>query len=168
MVEDDFANREFANIKLCNLFLPTVKSLAANNINTNQTLEEYLSDKPKAKCVLYVKSKNLRARNILENFISTLLMTPVVSLVFVPGFYFWIMLISFGYLFSRKKEGRILWPVLLLVVLACLSPVNGYMRYVLPVDLLSLLLVGMCFIPQKNVIIRKRTIDFHSKEDIIS
>lgn len=143
--EDDFANDGMKNVQLKNMFLPTVKSLEKKGISTEITFDDLQKKHPVLKDIMNVKTRFNSAREMLEKYIETLKKIPVVSLIFVPGLYFWIMIIAFGYLFSRKKDGKYLWPILLLEIIAWLSPVNGYTRYILSAEVISLLLICLCF-----------------------
>lgn len=151
MVENDFAKEYMKTRELSTLFLPTVKSLEYNNIDTSQTMGTYLSDYPQLTALFDIESTFPEVRQSIERIINKIKSIPIVSLFFVPGTYLCMILVSLAYLFSRKKEGRYTWPIILIVVLACLSPINGYTRYVLPVELFAILLVGICFIPDKMI-----------------
>lgn len=150
MVENDFANDGVRKQSLSSLFLPTVKSLEYNNINIEQTMEMYLKNHTKIMDLFDVKSAFPEARQTLGKLIDSSKNIPIISLAFVPGTYVLILLVSLAYLFSRKKEGQYVWPIVMIIALACLSPINGYTRYVLPIELFSLFLVGICFVPEKS------------------
>ena len=147
--EDDFANEEMTDLPLERIFVPTVKSLEKNGVDTKKTFRLLQIEYPLLKEIMTVKTAFPKARNKLNKYIDALKSMPIISLFFAPGFYFWVLVFSLGYLFSRKREGRFLWPIVLMVAFACISPVNGYTRYVLPIELLSLIMAGICFIPER-------------------
>lgn len=101
--------------------------------------------------IFYVKSSFPNARSSLIKFLGIWKKLPLLQLVFVPAFYYLISLLSMGYLFIRKRA--VFWqcmPIMVIVIINCFSPVNGYMRYFLPVALSSLLMIGLCFTGKEN------------------
>ena len=147
IVENDFANKDMVDKTPHDLSLPLVKSLEHNDRNTNVTLQEMWADYPELKEIMTVQSKFPLVANKIKDKIEKLVYTPGISIIFIPGTYTWIMLGCLGYLFSRKRIGRCMWPALLIIALACLSPINGYTRYVFSIELISLILIAICFIP---------------------
>ena len=128
------------------------KSLGENNEILSMTMSDYLLDFPELREVIYLDNAYPKAITKAGSFTALIKKIPIISLFMIPGLYTWITMIGIAYLFARKLEGRIMWPILLLTAIACLSPVNGYMRYVLPVDVFSLILAGICFIPAKATV----------------
>ena len=61
---------------------------------------------------------------------------PVLSLTTAPGAYTWVYLFLFALLFRLpdKKYLAAFVPILCVVGVCCLSPVNGYTRYFIPVE----------------------------------
>lgn len=143
--ENDFANEGMRKRSLGTLFTPTVKSLESAGINTEQSFEDFCSNYPWLDELMQVKSAFPHARARLGVFLGSLENVPFLNMLLAPGTYFWIMLICLAYMFSRKKTGRYLWPILFIEVLAWLSPINGYTRYILPIEIISILMIGMCF-----------------------
>lgn len=143
--EDDFANDTMIDKRLDSLFLPTVKSLEQAGVDTDRTFRELCGENPWLDDLMHVKSAFPSMRIELGDFLAKLENNTVIALALAPGTYFFILIVCFAYMFERRKIGRFLWPVILLEVLAWLSPINGYTRYVLPVELISILLIGVCF-----------------------
>lgn len=151
--ENDFSRKVMRDRYLNTLFLPTLKTLEDSNIDTNQRFKDLFSEYPQLKDLMNIRSSFPKARAKLSKYMDTLKTMPVISIILTPGFYFWILLFSLGYLLSRKKTGRELWPIMIIVAMAFLSPVNGYTRYVLSAEIIALILLAICFIPKQ--IIRK-------------
>lgn len=143
--EEDFANPEMRQRQFKALFFPTVRSLEYAGIDIDQTFEDLFPAYPWLENLMNVKSPFPEGRKKLGQYLATMETVPIVSLLLAPGTYFWIMIICFAYMFSRKKSGRFLWPILMIEAIAWLSPVNGYSRYVLLIEFYSILMVGMCF-----------------------
>lgn len=79
--------------------------------------------------------------------------TPVAMLLFSPAFYIWICLTLCVYFVSRRKSfAPLLLPVLLMGAICCISPLNGSIRYALPLICLSPILVGLTFSAEQNEI----------------
>lgn len=143
--EDDFANDTMIDKRLDALFLPTVKSLEFAGADTSKTFGSICKETPWLDDLMHVSSTFPSARVTFGIILARMENIPLVSLILAPGTYFFILLLCFAYMFERRKIGRLLWPIILIEVLAWLSPVNGYTRYVLPVAFVSILLIGACF-----------------------
>ena len=146
--EEDFANEDMRKRRIGTLFLPTVKSLEAAAVDTNQTFEDFFEEYPWLEELMNIKSPFTEAREKLGAVSARMEDIPFIQMVLAPGTYLWLLLLIFGYLLSRKKSGRYMLPILLIEAMACLSPVNGYTRYVLLVELYSLIMIILCF--EKN------------------
>lgn len=151
--EEDFANNDMMNTKLKDLFTPTVKSLECAGVDTEQTFKDLWDDYPQLCELMSVRSAFPNARVKLENSIAKIEDIPVLSLFLAPGTYLWLMLFSFAYLFSRNHRGKNLWPILIIELIAWLSPVNGYTRYVLPIEVMSIIVLLLCFSRNQNEVI---------------
>lgn len=156
--EEDFAGDKRKNAKLKNMPLYARNSLIDNGIDIEQTAGDYVREKDPAVAEIYdVRSAFPEAREGLTEFMQKLEGIPVLSMLFVPGFYTWILFLALGYLLSRRKVGGYLWPLVLIVALCMLSPVNGYMRYFLPVAMIAPFLMGTCMIKEKKDDIEEET-----------
>ena len=91
------------------------------------------------------QTKNEAALTALNAAMTKLKQAPVLSVFLAPGIYVFMLLFAIGYLVSRRRTGALLFPLLLIVLIACLSPVNPYMRYALPFVVLAPFLLGTCF-----------------------
>ena len=92
-------------------------------------------------------------RIALENMTYVLRELPGIALLFSAGFYSWILLFVAFYLISIKKMRSLilLVPLFGILGIACLSPVNGYIRYIQPLMVSAPLLIAYL-----EVIITKR------------
>ncbi len=143
--DEDFANERMRQRQFKTLFVPTVMSLEHAGIDTEQTFEDLFPQYPWLEELMNVKPAFPKARASFGEMLAALENVPFLSMLLAPGTYLWIMLICFAYMFSRRKNGRHLWPILMIAAIAWLSPVNGYTRYVLLIEIYSILLTGMCF-----------------------
>lgn len=143
--EEDFANESMRKRKFNTLFLPTVKSLEKAGYYVEQTFEDVFNQYPWVSDLMHVKSAFPNGRKKFGELLAKIEGIPIVSMILSPGTYLCIMMMSFGYLFSRKKSEKYLWPIILLDLLAWLSPVNGYTRYVLLIEVFSIIIIGMCY-----------------------
>ena len=100
--------------------------------------------------ILEVHSVFDNVRSLVFGFMEKVKSVPLVSLILTPGFYTYVLVIAFGYLFCRRKTGMILFPIVLILAIACLSPINAYMRYFLPVATLAPFCFGVCFVRDAN------------------
>lgn len=94
--------------------------------------------------IFYVHSEELR--NNINKLSHLWLKLPVLSLLMYPATYTWILLFLTT-LMIRKNKWRDLTacvPVFLTIAICTISPVNGYMRYMLPVMAATPLLAGFC------------------------
>lgn len=69
---------------------------------------------------------------------------PVLSLLMAPGTYIWIYLLLFALLFRipDKKYLAAFIPLLCVLGICCLSPVNGYTRYFIPLEMTLPIYIG--------------------------
>ena len=149
--EDDFANEDMRERRLDSIFTATVKSLEYAEIDTGQTFSDLFEQYPWLKELMSVKSAFPGAREKLGVVLAVLEEIPLVSMIMAPGTYLWLMLFCLAYMFSRKREGRFLWPIIMIELMAMLSPVNGYTRYVLIVEYYSIIMIGMCFSSKNQI-----------------
>lgn len=73
---------------------------------------------------------------------------PLISLLFRPGTYTWLMIVLAGYVASspNKTERRLLalfLPVLFVLLVCIASPVNGYFRYAMPLIAVTPLYISL-------------------------
>ena len=142
---------DMKNKQLKDYFYPLAMSLEEHPDLLNRTIEEAMSGSRCLEHFLDVDFYFPDAANKLIAVTAKAEKVPVLSLLFVPAFYSWILLIGLAWCFSRRKQYEIgLWPVLLCIIMACLSPANGYMRYALPVVLFSFIMLGICMLPGKS------------------
>lgn len=144
--EGDFANDGTKNALAMNhKWLKQVYK--ACGTETDKTIGELVEqNNPDLKDVFTVKSAFPEAREWLVNALEKWKGIPMLQLVFVPGFYLWMAIVSLGYLFLRRRRLFLqCMPIMLIVIFNFFSPINGYMRYFLPVALASVLLTGLCF-----------------------
>ncbi len=71
---------------------------------------------------------------------------PLVSLLYCCAFYTWLLLGAALSLFrqKRRRELCLFVPALLSLIVCCVSPVNDYFRYFLPIAAMAPLLLGIC------------------------
>ncbi len=146
--ESDFANDERAKMPFIDYQEYVVRSIEHAKMDTNQSVATFCEANPMLDDIMHVESSFPAARNALRNVFDRVEESPLTSWAIVPAAYFWLTLIAFCYLFSRRQIGRCCWPILLIWALAFLSPVNGYTRYVFAGEVFSLLLVALCFQPR--------------------
>lgn len=81
----------------------------------------------------YVQSDNIRG--IMTKYIEFWTYAPGLSILVNPGTYTWIILFLLAIMVRKKKYNAVLMVIPCLVSIACCvaSPVNGLMRYMLPV-----------------------------------
>ena len=149
--EGDFANIHRRDTKaMSNSWLR--KTYESYGLAIDKKIGELvLENNPDLEGIFYVKSSFPHARNSLNKLLSIWKKLPLLQFIFVPGFYYLISLLSMGYLFIRKRT--VFWqcmPIMVIVIVCCLSPINGYMRYFLPVALSSVLMAGLCFTGKGN------------------
>ena len=153
--EDDFANTNRREMPVAmNSWLKRTYESYGIEVNVNKTIGELvLENNPDLEGIFYVKSYFPNVRDFLNDFLDRLKKIPLLQFVFVPGFYFFIFILSMGYFFIRKRF--YFWqclPILAIVIVDCFSPINGYMRYFLPAALSSILIVGLCFTGKEDSI----------------
>ena len=77
---------------------------------------------------------NKTLRNTLRNYVCFWDDNPVLGILFNPGLYTWLMIIEMAVLIICRKAKKVLWylPMLLTLAILVLSPLNGSLRYSLP------------------------------------
>lgn len=113
--------------------------------NSISNMQFYIKGEPLATGDLnihYVHANSVR--NVLANYSLLWFKLPGISLLLYPGTYTWLLLICFGTLMRDKKYKECIAGSLPLFTIAiCLiSPVNGYLRYMLPVMVFMPLMVA--------------------------
>ena len=146
--ESDFANDERAKMPFRDYQDYVVRSIEHAHMDTNQSVAALCETNPMLDDIMHVESSFPAVRKALRKVCDRIENAPLTSWAIVPASYFWLTLVAFCYLFSRRQVGRCCWPILLLWALAFLSPVNGYTRYVFAGEVFSLLLVALCFLPK--------------------
>lgn len=83
-------------------------------------------------------------RNAYRDYTSLFLKIPLLSLLSAPGFYTWIYLLLFGITahLPNKKYLLAFAPLICVIGVCCMSPVNGYTRYFLPVEMVLPIYIG--------------------------
>lgn len=87
-----------------------------------------------------------RIRASFRLFLSTLERIPVLNLLFRPSFYVSLLLLLIWILlyFKKYKELFCFLPAIGILIICCLSPVNGALRYTFPIVCSSPLLTAFC------------------------
>jgi len=152
--EGDFANESRAKMLFSNYQDYVVRSIEHAGMDASQSVAALCESNPMLDDIMQVMSSFPDARETLRKMFNRIENSPLTSWAITPALYFWLTLVSLCYLFSRGKVGRCCWPILLLWVLAFLSPINGYTRYVFAAELFSLLLVALCFLPRLETAVR--------------
>ena len=72
---------------------------------------------------------------------------PVLSLLFMPATYTWVLMYMLYRMWHGKKKENLIFyvPVVLTLAVCCISPVNGCLRYMLPIMAVFPLLIGLSF-----------------------
>lgn len=93
-----------------------------------------------------VKDRNIRS--VLEYSVFLIEKAPVLGLLLSPGMYVYVLIGESIYLLSKKKrrELMVLLPGFFILFICLLSPVNGYLRYLLPFIAAMPMTIGWCFI----------------------
>ena len=144
--EDDFANEKTRDrLAMENGWLKM--TYEAYGLETDKTIGELVSENnPDLEGIFYVESAFPLKRNWLKKVMDVWKEIPFLNLVFLPGFYLMISIVSLGYLFhTNKRVFFICVPIMMIVILISFSPINGYMRYFLPVAMFSIPMIGLCF-----------------------
>lgn len=86
-------------------------------------------------------------RRILEHTLYLTEKLPVVSMFLSAGFYVYVLLGEFVFLFSRNRRSiAVLIPGFCVVLICMASPVNGYLRYIMPVMATTPVILAWCYI----------------------
>lgn len=86
------------------------------------------------------------ARRILEHTVYLMERLPVASIFLSPGFYVYLILIALVYLIYRKPRAIIpLIPGVCVVMICLASPVNGFLRYMMPVMVTMPVILAWCY-----------------------
>lgn len=89
---------------------------------------------------------NNYVRKFLEHALNLWEKVPGAGMMLSPGMYVYILLGECAYLMAKKKKGLVLMvPGLCVIVFCILSPVNAYMRYVMPLMALMPLTLACCW-----------------------
>lgn len=89
-----------------------------------------------------------RIRSIIDRYAQLWRQFPGLALLTNPGTYTWVLLILGGYLCFCRSYRRImaLIPAFLNIIVCILSPVNGYLRYAIPLIACTPVLLYWCLI----------------------
>lgn len=92
----------------------------------------------------YLFSREIRG--MMESWADLWVKLPVLAQIMNPGAYTWLLILLTAYMIYRKKpKGILLYVAPFLNVLVCIaSPVNGLVRYTLPLMACMPLLTGWC------------------------
>lgn len=87
---------------------------------------------------------NEQPRRILESFAETVQRMPVIGMLFSPGLYVYIVIaIVYSEAGTKRwREIQILFPAIGIVLVSMFSPVNAYLRYILPVIAMMPILIS--------------------------
>lgn len=85
-------------------------------------------------------------RGIMEAYADSWLKIPILSQIMNPGSYTWLLILLAAYMMYRKKtKGIFMYVAPFMNILVCIaSPVNGLIRYMLPVMACMPLMFGWC------------------------
>ncbi len=88
---------------------------------------------------------------ILYAYMNTIMSIPVFSVLSYVGIYTWIIIFAVFVLLSKKdfKSLFVVLPILLSLGVCVMSPVNGYIRYALPIIMGAPILFALCFKEKK-------------------
>lgn len=77
----------------------------------------------------YIGSSQEKAYNNIQ----TIMCVPGFSMLYSPGFYVWVLLFCAMFFIAKKKNSALfcLSPLVCIVLIACMSPVNCRLRYIL-------------------------------------
>ncbi len=140
--------RDLNRVKLKGDFAAIAASLPEGDPRLEMTWAVFLRDKPEFYALAHLQMARPAQVRKLQSLMKRLARIPGLSILLTTGFYTWLLLAGFLYLLTRRKAGACTWPILAIIAMACLSPVNGYMRYVLSTAIFSVLLTGICFLPR--------------------
>ncbi len=86
-------------------------------------------------------------------YMNAIMKLPIFSVLSYVGIYSWMIIFSIVVVLNKKqyKSLLVIIPLLASLAVCVMSPVNGYIRYALPVIYSSPLLLSLCFEPQKNM-----------------
>lgn len=105
---------------------------------TEQTLERpYVYDYPESLAGL---------REALVGYTSLWTESPILAQFLLPGIYVWVVLMLGLFLFLRTNRRALLivLPLILSILVATISPVNAYLRYIFGVVIVIFLLLAFC------------------------
>lgn len=135
-------------------------------------LQAYIMGEPLATGdfnIYYIMPQKIR--NSVGSYMQLWRKLPIFSLFMSTGMYTWLLLILTGYLFyCRQYKGVLVLAAPFLNVLICIaSPINGYLRYTLPVIASMPMIMYWCFIytagfNDKNKTISTNTVNNHAKQ----
>jgi hypothetical protein len=91
--------------------------------------------------------ENDYGRSILAHFIRLTEKLPLFSMLLSPGMYTYILFGCLVYLLNRKNKRNIviLMPGICTLLICIASPVNGYLRYVMPLMAVTPLYIAWCY-----------------------
>jgi len=91
--------------------------------------------------------QNNNLRKLLENTLYLMEKTPIISMFLSAGLHTFLLLGEFTYLWCkrRKKEIAVLVPAFVVLLICMASPVNAYLRYVMPIMVTLPVNVAWCY-----------------------
>lgn len=97
--------------------------------------------------IFNIKSTNDGARSTIYNFHHFINKLPIIGLFYSVGFYNLALLVLIGYLLNKKhlKYVIVLIPLLMVLLVNLVSPVNGHWRYTFPIILSFPLIIGIIY-----------------------
>lgn len=102
-------------------------------------------------------------RKILQHSFYLVETMPIFSMLFSAGFHTFILLGECAYLLAKKQRRAILFlvPGLIILLLRMFSPVNAYMRYMLPIMAMLPVTAAWCFIVthKQNMAVKEESIE---------
>lgn len=86
----------------------------------------------------------------LEDFVETILTTPILQLVTRCGFWMWLFLFAFAESLKYKTKRLAFLPILVFAAGLTFTPVNAYFRYNLPLVFVGPLYLAIVYVFRKN------------------
>ena len=83
----------------------------------------------------YFLDNRVDGRKLIENFDSIQYKLPIINLLYRPACYTWLLILAVFFIFTNKNYRKLVFfiPALLCLLINMASPVNGSIRYSLPI-----------------------------------
>lgn len=92
-----------------------------------------------------------QARHLASSITQLLSDMPMTSLLFTPALYFWASALFLIALVGRNRRYAVAFvPIIMLFLICCASPLNGSVRYALPIVFIAPLLFGWACLPKAH------------------